>query len=434
MAPTKATPSATQEAAHPDLCRTLAEASPMATASLEGGSHIIRYVNPAFCLLVNKFPEELIGKAFHDIVPAGVECLALLERVHRSGLAETHTGQENSASHPFYWSYAMWPVLDPEDLVVRILLQVTESTPFHMQAVSMNQALMVGVVRQHELMDAAEKLNAQLRTEITERERAEEEMGQFAYAASHDLQEPLRTVTTYTQLLARKLQTHFDLEAEQFVEYIVEGNRRMLALIKDLLAYAQAGEKRKDGAEFVDCGKAVELALASLKGRIEETHAEITSDPLPWVNADLVQLAQVFQNLIGNALKYRKPDCTPKIHIAAESRGDEQVLSVRDNGIGFDPQYAEQIFGIFKRLHREEYPGTGIGLAICKRIVERHHGSIWATGEVGKGATFFFTLPGKPAGRKERSFKSRSRFPIRGRVQNGRSEAVPGNIRPGSAA
>ena len=386
---------ATRDLAAPDLCRCLAEASPMATAAMEGSSHIVCYANPAFCLLVDKPRAELIGKAFSSILPVGVECLALLERVYRTGLAQTHTGQEHSAAHPLYWSYVMWPMLDPEDRPIGILLQVTKNTLFHQQAIAMNQALMIGSVRQHELTDVAEQLNAQLNLEIIVRKRAEDEMRQFAHAASHDLQEPLRTVTSYTQLLARKLQPHLDPDAEQFVNYIVDGNSRMLSLVEDLLAYAEAGEERQQQAGLVECGRAVERALANLKVRIEETYAAITSDPLPSVNADLPQLAQVFQNLIGNALKYKSPDFNPKIHIAAESRGNEWILSVRDNGIGFQPQYAEQIFGIFKRLHRDEYPGTGIGLAICKRIVERHAGSIWATGEVGKGATFSFTLPGK---------------------------------------
>jgi signal transduction histidine kinase len=386
---------ATPELAMPDLCRALAESSPMATASVDGLSHIIRYINPAFCLLINKSREELIGKKFSDVVPAGFECLALLERVYRTGQAETHIGDEHSAADLLYWSYGIWPVLGAGGRIIGTLLQVTESTPFHQQVIAMNAALMIGSVRQQELADAAEEMNAQLQAEVVDRKRAEEEMRQFAYAASHDLQEPLRTVTVYSQLLARKLHTHFDPEAEQFVEYIVEGNSRMLALIKDLLTYARAGNQRRQGTEVVECGKALEQALAGLKGTIEETHAEITSDPLPWVNADLSQLAQVFQNLIGNALKYRKPDFPPKIHIAAEPRGNEWVLSVRDNGIGFRAQYAEQIFGIFKRLHKEEYPGTGIGLAICKRIVERHRGSIWATGEAGNGATFYFTMPGR---------------------------------------
>ncbi len=170
----------------------------------------------------------------------------------------------------------------------------------------------------------------------------------------------------------------------------------------------------------------MERALANLKVGIEEAHAEITSGPLPWVNADLTQLAQVFQNLIGNALKYRNPGCAPKIHIAAESRGNEQVLSVRDNGIGFRPQYAEQIFGIFKRLHREEYPGTGIGLAICKRIVERHRGSIWASGEEGRGATFFFTMPGKAAAAETEEALNKLSPSNRWTISEAGTEALPG--------
>jgi light-regulated signal transduction histidine kinase (bacteriophytochrome) len=188
-----------------------------------------------------------------------------------------------------------------------------------------------------------------------------------------------------------------DPEAEQFMKDIVEANSRMSALIKDMLSYARLADEPQPGTVPVECGRAVEEALANLKNGIEETHAVVTSDPLPAVHADLPQLTRVFQNLIGNALKYSKPDCAPHIHIAAESHGIEWMVSVRDDGIGFDPRYAEQIFGIFKRLHRAQYPGTGIGLALCKRIVERNRGRIWATGEPGKGATFFFTMPGKPA-------------------------------------
>jgi signal transduction histidine kinase len=395
---------ATEEFAMPDLCRALAEASPLATASVDGAAHIIRYVNPAFCLLIKKPREDLIGNEFCNVVPEGEDCLSLLGRVYQTGLAEIHIGQEYSDTNPFYWSYAMWPVLGTEDRIAGIIVQVTESKDLHEQATALNQALLISSLRQHELMDAADELNMQLAGEVAERKYAEEKMrranvdlAQFAYAVSHDLQEPLRTVTSYTQLLARNLQPHLDSDSEQFVEYIVEGNRHMAALIKDMLAYAQAGDERRQRIGLIESSKAVERAVANLNATIKDTAATIDADPLPSVIADLPQLAQVFQNLIGNALKYRRADCTPRIHIAAQARGNEWVFSVQDNGIGFPPQYAEQIFGIFKRLHKEQYPGTGIGLAICKRIVERHHGSIWATGEAGKGATFFFTVPGKAA-------------------------------------
>lgn len=274
----------------------------------------------------------------------------------------------------------LWP-----DLTARLI----ETTPFHQQTIAINQALVIGSVRQHELTEAATEA---LQRSNEELRRANGDLEQFAYFASHDLQEPLRAVTSCTQLLAAKLSGLLDEEAEHLIEEIVEGNRRMRALIKDLLAYARSGVEQQ-GTVPVDCGEALGGALANLKSSLEETHAAITCDPLPWVNANLPELTQLFQNLIGNALKYRKADCPPNIHIAAEARGDEWVVSVRDNGIGFDPQYAGQIFGVFKRLHNRQYPGTGIGLAICKRIVERHRGTIWAIGEAGKGATFFFAMP-----------------------------------------
>ncbi len=385
---------AAAEIGMPDLCRALVDASPMPTALVDGTHHIVRYTNPAFCALLNQLREELVGRELAVIVPVETELLALLERVYGTGKSEAHAGQEECAGCSLFWSYTVWPVVGAENRVLGMMLQVTKCT-LDEHVVAMNEALLIGSVRQHQLIEVAERLNAHLKTEMIERRRAEEEMRQFAYAASHDLQEPLRTVTSFTQLLAKKLRPHFDPEAEQFVQYIVEGNSRMLTLIKDLLAYAQAGEERSQDAKLIPCGKAVEQALAALKGSIEEACAEITvADSLPSVNADLGLLTQVFQNLIGNALKYRKRNCAPKIHIAAEARGDEQVLSVRDNGIGFLPKYSEQIFGIFKRLHgMTEYPGTGIGLAICKRIVERQGGRIWATGEDGIGATFYFTIP-----------------------------------------
>jgi light-regulated signal transduction histidine kinase (bacteriophytochrome) len=361
----------------------------MPMAAVEGANHIVRYVNPAFCLLVGKRQEELIGNAFSSAAPAGDECLSLLDRVYQTRQAETHTGQEHSDSHPFYWSYAMWPVLVADGRIAGIIIQVTETTAFHQLTTAINQALMIGSVRQHELTEAAAEA---LQRSNEELRRANQDLEEFVYAASHDLQEPLRNVTCCIQLLVRKFNAHLDPEAEEFIEHIVEGNSRMSALIKDLLAYARVGAEQQARGP-VECGKAVAGALANLKGSLEETHSAITCDPLPWVNANLPELTQLFQNLIGNALKYRKPDCLPNIHIMAESHGDEWVVSVRDNGIGFDPQYAERIFRVFQRLHNKQYPGTGIGLAICKRIVERHCGTIWASSEAGKGATFFFTMP-----------------------------------------
>jgi signal transduction histidine kinase len=391
---------AMQEAGSPDPYESVAGSSPMPVAVVAGASGAIRYVNPAFCRLVGKTRQELAGSSFFPVVPDGDALLSLFNRVHETKEGLTHAGDDNPASLGFYWSYAVWPVFSQTADCNDIVIQVTETTPMHHQVASMNEALMIGSVRQHELTEAADTLNRQLQAEIIERNRAEEllqranrDLKEFSSVASHDLQEPLRTVSIYTELLAEKLGSGLDSETAQFMEYIIDGSVRMRTLIKDLLAFAEIGAEGLQSVAPFQCGEALAGAIANLHGAIEQSHATIVADALPRVNANLSQLTRVFENLVGNALKYVKPDGTPHIEIGAERRGEEWIISVRDNGIGFEPQYAEQIFGVFERLHRkQQYPGTGIGLAICKRIVERYGGRIWATGEEGKGATFLFTV------------------------------------------
>jgi light-regulated signal transduction histidine kinase (bacteriophytochrome) len=199
-------------------------------------------------------------------------------------------------------------------------------------------------------------------------------------------------VSSYTQLLARRYKGKLDTNADEFIAFAVDGANRMQMLINDLLAFSRVGTRGKD-FQPVDCTACFELALANLKAAIEESGAVVTHDPLPTVMVDKMQIGQLFQNLIGNAVKYHGVEPT-RVHVSAEQKGNDWVFSVRDNGIGIDPQYAERIFVIFQRLHtREEYSGTGIGLAICKKIVERHRGRIWVESQVGAGATFYFTLP-----------------------------------------
>jgi PAS domain S-box-containing protein len=221
--------------------------------------------------------------------------------------------------------------------------------------------------------------------------RSNEELERFAYVASHDLQEPLRTVSSYVQLLSRRYRDRLDADALEFIDFAVGGVRRMQHLIADLLLFSRVGTR---GAPLVptDMQAAFEGTLASLHAAVEESRATVTADPLPMVVADAGQLAQLLTNLIANALKFRGTDA-PRAHVGAMRTGRMWTISVQDNGIGIDPEYFERIFVIFQRLHsREEYAGTGVGLAICKKIVERHGGRIWVDSTPGQGARFSFTL------------------------------------------
>jgi len=245
------------------------------------------------------------------------------------------------------------------------------------------------------VMDITERKTSEERLVkmMGELKRSNDDLQQFAYVASHDLQEPLRMVASYTQLLARRYKGRLDSDADEFIAYAVDGSNRMQVLIRDLLAYSRAGTNGKALRE-VASESALKEALANLRATIEDSGADVTYDSLPTVTTDSVQLAQVFQNLVGNAIKYRRAEL-PHVHVsAAKNGGDEWIFSVRDNGLGIDSQYFERIFVLFQRLHgREEFEGTGIGLAICRKILQRLGGRIWVESQPEKGSTFYFALP-----------------------------------------
>jgi signal transduction histidine kinase len=247
---------------------------------------------------------------------------------------------------------------------------------------------------EEELRKAHDELELRVQARTQELARSNAELEQFAYVASHDLQEPLRMIASYVQLLERRYKDKLDSDANDFIGFAVDGAKRMQSLINDLLTYARIGTRGKPFVP-VDSGKILGAAIANLKMAIEESGAAVEHEALPTVSADGTQLMALFQNLVGNAIKFRSTS-PPRVRVAAKHGDGVWTFSVEDNGIGIDPQYWERAFLLFQRLHtRKEYPGTGIGLAVCKKIVERHGGRIWVQSELGRGATFYFTIRGE---------------------------------------
>ena len=253
-------------------------------------------------------------------------------------------------------------------------------------------------LQEKSLRDQRQRAEEDLARKVEELARSNHDLEQFAYVASHDLQEPLRMVAAYTQLLAERYRGKLDDNADKYIGYAVEGALRMQTLILDLLAFSRVGRAETD-LKNGECNAAINIALANLRSAIEESGAVVAHDQLPAVAVDPTQLVQLFQNLIGNAIKFRSRE-SPVIRVSAEKQDAIWLFAVADNGIGILPQYKDKIFVIFQRLHtREEYSGNGVGLAICKKIVEHRGGKIWVESEPGCGATFHFTLPASQADR-----------------------------------
>jgi len=316
--------------------------------------------------------DELLGQKMSNIVPSGFpeRLVADSLRSAEDALAQQiGTGIELTARRK-----------DGSEFPIEIMLSPLKSA---------DGVLVTAAIRD---ITARRNSEAQLLEKVKELNRSNEELQQFAYIASHDLQEPLRMVASYTALLARRYKGKLDSDADDFIAFAVDGASRMQLLIRDLLAYSRVGSK---GKELVDTSSAEALqhAIHNLRGAIEGSSALVTHDALPSVMADEMQLTQLFQNLVGNAIKYRRAG-VPRVHITAvPNDANKWMFSVQDNGLGIESQFFEKIFGVFQRLHkREEFDGTGIGLAICKKIVERHGGTISVESTFGEGSTFYFPL------------------------------------------
>ena len=354
--------------------RSLIEASldPLVTISREGK---ITDVNAATEKVTGFSREALIGTDFSDYFTEPARARAGYQKVFKEGLV---------FDYPLAIRHASGTLTDV----------LYNATVYRSEAgeVAGLFAAARDVTQRKRAEEALRHALAALRVEKDELARSNAELEQFAYVASHDLQEPLRMVSSYTQLLARRYEGKLDQDADEFIGFAVDGANRMQHLINDLLAYSRVGTRGKPFASMA-LQAAYEEALANLAVAIEESSAEVSAEALPEVVGDYRQLVRLLQNLIGNAIKFRGHE-TPKIHVSAERRDGEWVMAVSDNGIGIDSQYFERIFVIFQRLQgRQEFPGTGIGLALCKKIVARHHGRIWVESEPDHGSTFYFTLP-----------------------------------------
>jgi PAS domain S-box-containing protein len=317
--------------------------------------------------------DELLGQKVKNIIPEGFaeRLIADALRSTQDALAQQiGTGIELSGLRK-----------DGSEFPIEIMLSPLEGT---------EGMLVTAAIRD---ITTRKKAEANLLQKVEELNRSNEELGQFAYIASHDLQEPLRMVASYTELLSRRYKGKLDAEADEFITFAVDGANRMQRLIQDLLVYSRVGTKGKE-LVVTSSEEALSQALINLRGSLEASGAQVTHDHLPSVMADDMQLVQLFQNLIGNAIKYQTPGNIPQVHIsAAKNGGKKYKFSVHDNGLGIDPIYFDKIFVMFQRLHkRDEYAGTGIGLAICKKIVERHGGTISVESQPGQGSNFIFTM------------------------------------------
>ena len=332
---------------------------------------------------VNKATVELLGYEEKELIGRPVDTIILPPETE-TGKVTIFRGEGNGKLR----------AKDSKDIEVNYKSKENRKIPMNLSCsmIKGDEGKIQGIVYIGKDITERRRAEEKLKETMDELARSNAELEHFAYIASHDLQEPLRMVNSYLKLLERRYKGQLDKDANEFIGYAVDGGTRMQRLINDLLTYSRVGTKGKP-FESTDLELVYNQTLSNLKLAIEETGAVITHDSLPTVMVDSSQLLQLFQNLIGNSIKFRGEE-PPQVNVGAEERGNEWIFSVKDNGIGIDPKHSERIFQIFQRLHtRDEYSGTGIGLAISKKIVERHGGRIWVESEPGKGSTFYFMIP-----------------------------------------
>ncbi|MBP9691965.1 MAG: PAS domain-containing protein [Alphaproteobacteria bacterium] len=407
--------------------KAILEAAPDLYLILNSDLHIVG-VSEAYLRATLTKRDEVIGRWIFDVFPdnpdeleaTGVKNLsASLNRVLKTKSPDTMAVQKYDIRRPLsegggfeerYWSPLNSPVLGKNKEIQYIIHRVEDVTEFvHLKKSGTEQLKLMEELQTHagemeieiyrraqdiqEVNKQLARLAKELETNNKKLENSNALLQEFAYVASHDLQEPLRMVSNFVQLLQKRYSHKLDKDAEEFIQFAVSGTERMKALINDLLMYSRVDSQGKPLKE-TDMQEVLNWTLATLHDALEDGGVDLSLEPLPQVLGDEIQLGQLFQNLIANALRYHAPTHPLKIQIGAIEEEDFWKLFVKDNGIGIDPQFHERVFKIFQRLHSyEEFKGTGIGLSICKRIVERHGGKIWIESEENEGSTFYFTIP-----------------------------------------